>query len=86
MIASKESLQQLRDAIDRALLQGEARYHSFTSDGEGYTTYIKCLDDTEKWSELELPYSNREYYIPSEEEEKPLQCFDFYRFLYDTES
>ncbi|PFN05110.1 hypothetical protein COK38_17980 [Bacillus cereus] len=86
IIANRESLLQLRNAIDRTLLQGEARYHSFTSDGEGYTTYIKCLGRAEEWSELELPYSNQEYYIPSEEEEKPLQCFDFYRFLYDTES
>ncbi|MBC6973319.1 hypothetical protein H9I32_13320 [Bacillus sp. Xin] len=56
MIANRESLQPLRDAVDLALSQGEARYHSFTSDGEGYTTYITCLDDTEKWSKLELPY------------------------------
>ncbi|HEK9098924.1 hypothetical protein KFD70_05355 [Bacillus pfraonensis] len=86
IIANRESLQQLRNAIDRALLQGEARYNSFTSDGEGYTTFVKCLDDMEKWSELELPYSNREYYVPDEEEEKPLQCLDYYRFLHDTES
>lgn len=66
LIANRTALLELKEAIDVALKHEETRLGLMPSDGEGYDLFIKCVEDDFEWEELELPYHNREYYVPDE--------------------
>lgn len=54
---TREALEALREAIDSALKEGWAELHAFTSDGEGYETYVAVVD-AEQERRLLLPYTD----------------------------
>lgn len=66
MIGNRIALVELREAIDIALKNGEKRIVSSSADGEGYELFIKCVEDDFDWEEIELPYHDRECYVPNE--------------------
>lgn len=72
IIANRSALIELKQAIDVALENEEARVKGLApSDGEGYDLYIKCVDDDFEWDDLEMPYHDRECYFPDETTEVP---------------
>ncbi|MTH54933.1 hypothetical protein GKZ89_16140 [Bacillus mangrovi] len=77
LIANRAALLELKDAIDTALLHGESRTVSFPSDGEGYYTYIKCVDEDFDWEQVDMPYHNPKYF--SREEAEPYKSFTHYK-------
>ncbi|MEY8192196.1 hypothetical protein AB4X15_21400 [Peribacillus simplex] len=64
LIANRTALLELKEAIDVALKQ--TRLGLMPSDGEGYDLFIKCVEDNFEWEELEMPYHDRECYVPDE--------------------
>ncbi|MCK1981975.1 MULTISPECIES: hypothetical protein [Peribacillus] len=66
LIANRTALLELREAIDVALKHDETRLGLMPSDGEGYDLFIKCVEDNFEWEELEMPYHDRECYVPDE--------------------
>lgn len=60
LVATRDGLLALREAIDRALKKrtGSARF--FTGDGEGYSVHVVLLrkDKQETWRMLRLPYTD----------------------------
>ncbi|MBT2617361.1 MULTISPECIES: hypothetical protein [unclassified Bacillus (in: firmicutes)] len=66
LIANRTALIELRKAIDTALKFEETRLGLSPSDGEGYDLFIKCVEDNFKWEALEMPYHDRECYVPDE--------------------
>lgn len=66
LVANRTALNELKEAIDIALKHGESRLGLSPSDGEGYDLYIKCVGDDFEWEELEMPYHDRECYVPDE--------------------
>ncbi|MDM5317864.1 hypothetical protein QUF49_17775 [Fictibacillus sp. b24] len=71
LIANRTALLELKEAIDVALKYKETRLGLMPSDGEGYDLFIKCVEDDFKWEELEMPYHDRECYVPDEKVELP---------------
>lgn len=71
LIANRTALLELKEAIDVALKHEEARLGLGPSDGEGYDLFIKCVEDNFEWGELEMPYHDRECYVPDESVELP---------------
>ncbi|MFJ6411301.1 hypothetical protein ACIQLG_00720 [Terribacillus saccharophilus] len=61
IVGNREGLTRLRDALNKSLEDGQAQAEFFPSDGEGYDTYIKLLndDDEELFESLEMPYSEQ---------------------------
>ncbi|MGE7907237.1 hypothetical protein ACQKNS_22840 [Peribacillus sp. NPDC094092] len=66
LIANRTALIELREAIDTALKFEETRLGLSPSDGEGYDLFIKCVEEDFKWEALEMPYHDRECYVPDE--------------------
>jgi hypothetical protein len=69
---NRESLIQLRDAIDEAIktehngifrnpktIMGmDTKSDFFTKDGEGYTVLIRCVEDDGEFDKYSLPYTD----------------------------
>ncbi|MFC5733420.1 hypothetical protein [Cytobacillus gottheilii] len=66
LIANRTALIELKEAIDVALKHKEIRLGLSPSDGEGYDLFIKCVEDDFEWEELEMPYHDRDCYVPDE--------------------
>ncbi|MFK2827028.1 hypothetical protein QYG89_15350 [Bacillus sp. B190/17] len=66
LIANRIALIELREAIDTALKHGETRVGLSPSDGEGYDLFIKCVEDDFDWEALDMPYHDRECYVPDD--------------------
>lgn len=66
LIANRTALIKLKEAIDVALKHKEIRLGLSPSDGEGYDLFIKCFEDDFEWEELEMPYYDRDCYVPDE--------------------
>lgn len=85
IVANKEALVKLKNAIDVALRYGDGRFSSTTSDGEGYDFYIKCLhgevETNQVWANLELPYHDREMYVPKADEIDPYSIKTVYNHV-----
>jgi hypothetical protein len=60
LCGTKESLIELREAINLALREGKAEFEAFTADGEGYELNVYCLND-DGMSNLQLPYTDPSY-------------------------
>jgi len=71
LIANRTALLELKEAIDVALKHEETRLGLMPSDGEGYDLFIKCVKDDFEWEELEMPYHDRECYVPDESVDLP---------------
>jgi hypothetical protein len=71
LIANRTALMELKEAIDVALKHEETRLCLMPSDGEGYDLFIKCVEDDFEWDELEMPYHDRECYVPDETVDLP---------------
>ena len=71
LIANRTALLELKEAIDVALKHEETRLGLMPSDGEGYDLFIKCVEDDFEWEELEMPYHDRECYVPDESVDLP---------------
>ncbi|MDK8642769.1 hypothetical protein [Niallia taxi] len=73
IIGNREALVKLKNVIDMALTYGEGRTVVSSSDWEGYDLYVKCLpgepETNKKWDSIQLPYHDREMYVPDEKEE-----------------
>lgn len=81
LVANETALLELREAIDTALKHKESRLGLFPSDGEGYDMYIKCVEDDFDWEKIELPYHDREYYIPDDEADcSPPEVFTKFKY------
>lgn len=79
IVANRDALVELRGAIDVALEHDESRVVFFPSDGEGYDLYIKQVDEDFDWEKIELPYHDRDAYIPEGKEGSPQQLFERYK-------
>ncbi|MBT2681966.1 hypothetical protein J7E38_23685 [Bacillus sp. ISL-35] len=66
LIANRTALLELKDAIEVALRHEETRLGLMPSDGEGYDLFIKCVEDDFEWETLEMPYHDKECYVPDE--------------------
>jgi hypothetical protein len=80
LIANRTALLELKDAIDTALKHGEIRLGLSPSDDEGYDLFLKCVEDDFEWEDLELPYHDRDCYVPDESVEiPPYKIFEKYK-------
>lgn len=60
LVADKRALFELRDAIDRALKEGNTCLEFEAADGEGYSLYVVELEEKDiSWEQLDLPYVDR---------------------------
>ena len=60
IVANREALLKLKEAIDNAINTGRGSTGAFTSDGEGFDIKIICnneLWDSEFWKNISLPYT-----------------------------
>ncbi len=64
IVGDKEALENLRDAIDKALEAGSAtgEADSFTADGEGFTVKIYREEEDDFWNKSLLPYTDDSMY------------------------
>lgn len=84
LIANRTALIELREAIEVAIKHEESRLGLTPSDGEGYDLFIKCVEDNFEWKELEMPYHDRECYVPDEKAElSPYNVFQKYKRHFD---
>lgn len=60
ILANKQALLNLRQAIDDALYNGCGYATAFTGDGEGYDVLVARINDSEKFSQMSLPYTDEE--------------------------
>ncbi|WP_273853723.1 hypothetical protein [Guptibacillus spartinae] len=83
LLANREGLLQLREAIDVALQNGEYRHVTSSSDGDGYDLLIKRIEEEVEWSRVETPYTA----LSSKEENaiKPSELFSQYRTILEEE-
>ncbi len=60
IVGTRDALEMLRDAIDRALSEGKAITPGvFGADGEGYEVRVVALSaDDERWHRLASPYTD----------------------------
>ncbi|MGG3857135.1 hypothetical protein ABET41_04040 [Metabacillus fastidiosus] len=77
IVANRIALEELREAIDTALSNGEYRVSSSTSDSEGYHLFISCVPNDFNWNTVELPYHDLEYF---DKPKSPFSAFNKYRF------
>jgi hypothetical protein len=69
IVGTREDMQQLRDALDRALASNASSEQFFTSDGEGYSLHIQVVPESIETT-LCLPYAlvdrglGRDEYLP----------------------
>lgn len=56
IMASRDSLVDLRNAIEQALINDQTKVEFFCSDGEGYVLWIKVATDDEM-NQVMLPYN-----------------------------
>jgi len=61
VIGNREGLEQLRDAINIALVDGVASKVAFASDGEGYEIYVGKTSTNKQWSNVQMPYTDHEF-------------------------
>jgi len=60
LVGDKQALCELRDAVDRAIQDGNTCLDFETQDGEGYSLYIAGLETKDiAWEQLDLPYIDR---------------------------
>ncbi|MDQ0245320.1 hypothetical protein J2S09_002897 [Bacillus fengqiuensis] len=89
IVGNVTALRELKDAIESALKYGESKATLFPSDGEGYHLYISCLDsecEDKDWQDLQLPYHDRECYVPDNEREtEPYKLLKKYKHFFDDE-
>ena len=69
IVANKEGLLKLKEAIDNALAEGISFVTEFVADGEGYDIII--IDKEEHWQDqswqtLRLPYTEEYYHYTSD--------------------
>lgn len=58
IIGDKQALEDLRDALDRAISSKEpTSFNAFVNDGEGYTVHVAWLSEQEV-DRLSLPYTD----------------------------
>ena len=57
IVGTDEALRGLRDAIDRALVDGAGYQDCFTNDGEGFTLHVLRVDES-TFNRLSLPYTD----------------------------
>ncbi|MCA0173260.1 hypothetical protein [Bacillus sp. RAR_GA_16] len=83
LLANREGLLQLREAIDVALQNGEYRHVTSSSDGDGYDLLIKRIEEDVEWSRVETPYTA----LSGKEENtiKPSELFSQYRTILEEE-
>lgn len=53
---TKESLEKLREALNRALYKGYYSFEDTVNDGEGYNVYLNMLSEEEMDAIKDLPY------------------------------
>jgi hypothetical protein len=59
IVGTKNSLTELRNAIDLAIAGHEVKMEADVADGEGYDVFVVMLDDHEPlWNELRVPYTD----------------------------
>jgi hypothetical protein len=59
IIGDREAIEKLREACDKALLEGKAKESFMVSDGEGYDLYI-AIEDGIRDANFVLPYTDFE--------------------------
>ncbi|MFJ6413376.1 hypothetical protein ACIQLG_11370 [Terribacillus saccharophilus] len=60
IVGNKEALLELRNLIDKALMQGTAASGKFfSSDDEGYEVYVGMVNDEDVFNSLEMPYTEQ---------------------------
>lgn len=59
IVGNKEALLELRNLIDHALKEGEAKGVFFPSDEEGYPLYVSLVDNEDSFLSLEMPYTEQ---------------------------
>lgn len=60
IVANREGLEAMRNAIDQALKNGEGNTDAFVNDGEGFTLYVTLHDGelySPEWDALAVPYT-----------------------------
>ncbi|MFS0600327.1 hypothetical protein AB1L16_27020 [Peribacillus frigoritolerans] len=77
IVANRVALEELRDAINMALSNGEFRLSSSTSDNEPYDLFISCVPSVFDWDTIELPYHDETYFNKTK---SPVKAFDKYRY------
>jgi len=59
IVGSKDSLIDLRDAIDKAIKEGASSADFFETDGEGYRVTVNCEErNFEEWARLPMHYTD----------------------------
>jgi hypothetical protein len=53
IVGNNEGLLKLKEAVDKAILEGMGKVSTFVNDGEGYDIVIKQVDNIEKYA---VPY------------------------------
>ena len=62
IIANREGLKRLKDAIDEALVDGVGQSKVvFTSDGEGYEVFVGRTTTERQWLGLQMPYTDHNF-------------------------
>ena len=60
LVGDKQALYELRDAVDRAIQDGNTCLDFEAQDGEGYSLYIAEVETKDMtWEQLDLPYTDR---------------------------
>lgn len=89
IVGNQTALKELRDAIDKAIENGEARVGTSSSDDEAYELFISCLtgkmENNENWQQIRLPYHDKEMYVPDEDEVDPFTHLKLYKNLLSRE-
>lgn len=58
IVGGREALVKLKEAIDKALSEGEATFETMVNDGEGYNVNVMCVEDEEVITVLAVPYTD----------------------------
>jgi len=87
IIGNKAALEELRDAITRALLavssskdtSASSEISAFTADGEGFELKVYCEEENAYWDKASLPYTDKTIFCSDVEEISPWDLFRKYK-------
>lgn len=81
LVANTDALRKLRDSIDAALSDGNAKFEAMTEDGEGFHFYIMHENNDQTWDKLAFPYTYPEFEVCNKKRMSPWQLPGFVELM-----
>lgn len=79
IVGNKAALEELRNALDKALYAGTGETAAATADGEGFELKVYCEEEDAYWDKASLPYTDKTIFAGTDDEISPWDLFKKYK-------